>query len=134
MIKPILKFRPSLTSDMIKEIYCSLQNGETKDYIRNYILKIDNNLIQPNYVNTGIKPKADISSNLGFSQEELESKTESKTDFVSKRLETYNKWLQDPVQITTDELELVQTYRYESSLMTKEEEVEYENKLFNLGI
>lgn len=116
---------------MIKEIYTSLQNGETKDYIKNYILKIDNNLIQPNYVNTGIKTST--ISNLGFSQDELESKTESKIDFVSKRLEIYNKWLQDPVQITKDELELVQTYRYESNLMTKEEEVEYENKLFNLG-
>lgn len=128
MIKPILKFRPSLTSDMIKEIYTSLQNGETKDYIRNYILKIDNNLIQPNYVNTGLRNST--INNLGFTPEEANQNIEPvKIDFVSKRTELYNKWLQDPLSITSDELDFVLDYRLENGLMSPDEEADYLNKL-----
>lgn len=112
---------------MIKEIYSNLPEGVTKNYFKSYIIKIDSGLLNPGYVNTGLNK---IENKLGFS--DMSEQSQTKPDFITKRLDAYNKWLQDPLQITESEFDLVQTYRYENSLMTKEEEVEYENKLFGV--
>lgn len=123
------KFRPSFTSDMIREIYSSLSEGETKEYLKGYIVKIDHNLIQPNYVNTGLRSssKYDIDS-LGFSQ----SDPINPINHIDAREQAYNEWLKDPLQVSEESLQLVQTYRYENDLMNEEESNAFESNLFSL--
>lgn len=125
-MKPILKFRPSLTSTMLEEIYVSLPEGETKSYIHQFIVKINSGITKPGYVNTGLNT---IESSLGFPILDSGDSGDSNSN-IDKRKLKYNLWLQNPSLLNKNDLELVETYRYENDLLSPEETIQYENKLF----
>lgn len=127
------KYRLSLTADQIKILYSDCREGDTKLYLKKQLLKIDAGVVNAGYVNT--------SPTYGAKQNPLESlgltdiSDAEQKPFVpySDRnpAALYAKWQNDPLSITSEELELVQTYRWENGLMSPEEAELYESKLFN---
>lgn len=64
-------------------------------------------------------------------REPLEN-TSPKTNQLSpkeQRKLAYDNWLHDESSVTVEQSKLVRLYRYESDLMTREEEAEYENEM-----
>lgn len=128
MNKPKLKYRVSFTEDEIKTLYGGNVTNEIKSKLKVVLVKIQSDLLQPAFVS--VKDKSNLVSDLGFDSPTIESNTP--IDFVAKRKQVYELWLQDPLSITTEQLELVETYRYENNLMSPEEETEYTNKLMGV--
>jgi len=128
MNKPKLKYRVSFTEDEIKTLYGGNVTNEIKSKLKVVLVKIQSDLLQPAFVS--VKDKSNLVSDLGFNTTESNvTESNEPIDFVSKRESLYNKWLQDPLSITSDELDFVQDYRLENNLMSPEEEIEYQNKL-----
>lgn len=122
------KFRPVMTENMLRECYSDVREGETKEYLRKFLVKIGAGLTAPGYIPTPTNSKNTIANSLGFTEE-------AENPFIpyTKRnpAELYNKWQQDPLSVTSSELELIHTYRWENDLMSEEESQEYEKKLFS---
>lgn len=86
-----------------------------------FYAKIENNGVAPAYVMEGGTVKAE------FTQlNELDGCLSN----VERRRKAFDKWTESPGACSVDELELVQTYRFENEMMTEEEAAEYELKVF----
>lgn len=127
MNKLIPKYRPVLTEDMMRECYGSLPEGDTKEYFRKFLLKIGAGLTSPGYIPTPAR-KNTIANSLGFTeQDEVEKPF---VPYAEKNVsQLHVKWQQDPLSVTAEEIELIQTYRWENNLMTEEESQHYETTL-----
>lgn len=120
------KFRLSLTADQIKILYADCRDGDTKLYLKKQLLKIDAGVVSAGYVNTSSTygAKQNPLESLGFS---TESEEKPFVSYVERNVsQLHVKWQQDPLSVTSEELELVQTYRWENNLMTEEESQHYE--------
>jgi hypothetical protein len=125
---PKPKYRPALTEDALKELYASCPAGETKEYLKQYLIKIGVGITGASYFLTS-PAKPTVEDSLGFTSDSDVSQIEFKSYASQNPAELYQKWLQDPLTITASELETVQTYRYENDMMDDAEEAAYFNKL-----
>ena len=122
------KYRPVMTENMLRECYSDIREGETKEYLRKFLVKIGAGLTAPGYIPTPTNSKNTIANSLGFTEE-------AEKPFIPyaerNPAELHTKWLNDPLSVTSDELELIHTYRWENDLMDATEIAEYEKKLFS---
>lgn len=121
------KYRPCLTPSQISHVL-SLCKKELSDVSMSVIsvlapfkAKIENNGIAPAYVTESNKLRT------GFTQ--LGELEELLTPHQLRR-KAFEKWTENPDACSVDELELVQTYRFENDLMGEEEAAEFELKVF----
>ena len=137
MPTPQQKYRPALTEDALREIYSALPNGNTRTYIKNFLIKIGAGIVNAGYVTT---PQNHTLNNLGFSSGGFEngstfnstnsSNSNSNDSEISSPilddclllLEAYNS---DPLSLTEAQIARVQSHRYANDMMTPEEEAEY---------
>lgn len=126
------KFRLSLTADQIKILYADCRDGDTKLYLKKQLLKIDAGVVSAGYVNTSptYGAKQNPLESLGFS---TESEEKPFVPYAERNVsQLHANWLNDPLSVTSEELDLVQTYRWENGLMEQEEAQRYEAKLFSV--
>jgi len=142
MATPIPKYRPVLTSQQITHIL-SLCKSNLSDESVSVIAslsvfehKIRNEVITPAYISApkpnlfdsmGLNPLAEIPSIR--SKESKENRELRKSALYSVWSKSENQSLRD--EMTIEDLRLIQEYRYENNLMSKEEETQFEASMFN---
>jgi len=123
MTQTQIKFRPVLSIQQISKIISLAQSEsplsrESKSILRTLVpfkAKAENSAI------VGVATKSEnLESTLGFNSEPKESGIQ----------ELYRKW-ENKVSLSIHEIERVHQYRYESNLMTPEEESEYEKYILS---
>jgi hypothetical protein len=114
------KFRPYFTAPELLEIISALKEKPSparlsiSRYLESYSLKITHGIVSPSHT---MEPN--IEQKLGFS--EASKGSQSFTDE-----ECYNLWSKDPSSCTPRIVQQAMDYRYRNSLMTTEEERDYE--------
>lgn len=126
---PKPKYRPALTEDMLHELYAALEEGTTKTYLHQYLVKIGAGITNAAYVHNNVKElrKKSIEDALGFA--DLTQSQDISTKNLESEVELYNKWINDPLALTSTQLDCVLQYRYTNDLMSVEEESQYEASL-----
>jgi hypothetical protein len=122
------KYRPALTEDALRELYSDCREGETKEYLRQYLIKIGAGITNASYALTSTPRSKSVEDSLGFSSHSPSS-TESFIPSQEYKESLYQKYQDDPMQLTSSELEIVQTFRFENDLMSASEEQLYLNQL-----
>jgi hypothetical protein len=98
-----------------------------KSYLHQFKLKITYGMVKESYT-TSPTPRVKVEDSLGFS-----TSTSTSTSVSPQRTkeELFQVWQNDPLLITSEELELVQTFRFENDLMSASEEQLYLNQLMS---
>jgi hypothetical protein len=121
------KYRPALTEDALRELYSDCREGETKEYLRQYLIKIGAGITNASYALTSAPKSKSVEDSLGFF-----TSTESFTPPTQEYKESLvRKYHEDELQLTSEELEIVQTFRFENDLMSASEEQLYLNQLMS---
>jgi len=137
------KYRPVLTSQQITHILTLCKSDMSEESISVistlsvFEHKIRNVSVTPAYVE---KPKVTLSESLGFPSNPTESLSirqtqDSKSARESRKEALYKVWKENPdmrASFHVTDLLLVKEYRYENNLMETQEELEYEQGLFNM--
>ncbi len=126
------KFRPCLSAAQIEHIlFLARSEKPLSSASRSVIaslctfqVKIVNEAVSEAYETRD--KESELRGLLGFSSEETNG-TLSPTE---KRAAAFKKYSDRPNLCSIEELELAHTYRYENNLMSKEEEADYEGKIF----
>lgn len=139
---PIPKYRPVLTAAQITHIL-SLCKSDLSDMSVSVIAslsvfeyKIRNEVITPAYTQT---PKPNLFDSMGLNP--MNTFPDVKTKIIKENRELrksalYAVWSKPENQslrdeMTIEDLKLVQEYRYENNLMSKEEETQFEASMFH---
>jgi len=118
---PAQKFRPYFTADELLEIISALKSSPTPRrltlvrYLEGFLLKINHGIISPSHT-----AQPSIESKLG-----LDDPRPMQTSLLIGEA-AYNKWLINPLHATPHEIAEAMNWRYMNSLMSAEEEAEYE--------
>lgn len=128
----IQKYRPCLTTRQIQHILSLCKNDLTLEslsvikVLSPFQSKIENCSLTPAY---SIEKNSSVLASFGSQNTGIENSSLTPNE---KRERAYKKWLCHPDSCSVYELELVQTHRFTSNLMSAEEQEQFEreNNLF----
>lgn len=131
------KYRPVLTSQQISHILTLCKRDMSEESISVistlsvFEHKIRNTAISPAYTE---KPKISLAESLGLEIDPLKAESTKAASRELRKAALYHVWNTDESlrkEMTVNDLILVKEYRYENNLMETQEELEYEQGLFN---
>lgn len=123
------KYRPCLTSAQISHIISlckrdlSAESIGTICVLAPFLTKVENKSICPAYVMQG---KQSLLHSLGYDNAEANSNLTNQ----QRRKLAFDKWSRNPDSCNTDELGLVQTYRIENNLLSRDEKDQFDKEHF----